>query len=52
MKYGILKKNIYNFNKIRFLIGQIMIIIIIINLNKAKSPKLTQFSNRKWVSII
>ena len=39
-KYGILKKDIYNFNKIGFLIGQIGTIIVVINLNKAKSPKL------------
>ena len=52
MKYGILKEDIYNFDKIGFLIGQIETIMIVTSLNKVKSSKLAQFGNQEWVFII
>ena len=51
-KYKILEKNIYNFNKMGFLMDQIDIIIIITNSDKIKNPKLAQSGNHEYIIII
>jgi hypothetical protein len=51
-KYRILPENIYNFNKIGFLMGIIATIRVIIRFEKNLRPKLIQPENREWVTII
>jgi hypothetical protein len=51
-KYGILLENIYNFDKIGFLIGIIATIRVITGSERSLCPKVIQPGNREWVTII
>jgi hypothetical protein len=51
-KYGILMEDIYNFNKIGFLMGIIAIIRVITGSEKNLRPKLIQPGNREWIIVI
>jgi hypothetical protein len=51
-KYRILVEDIYNFNKIGFLIGIIATIRVVTRSKKNLRPKLIQPRNREWVTVI
>ena len=46
-KYGIQIKNLYNFNKIDFIIDVITVSIVITRLNRYEKVKFIQSNNRK-----
>jgi hypothetical protein len=51
-KYGIADADIYNFNEIGFIIGQIIALMVVISFNKKGKFKLAQPGNREWATII
>ena len=52
IKYRIQDIDIYNFNKTRFIIGIILIVIVVISLERASRAKVKQPSNREQVIVI
>jgi hypothetical protein len=46
-KYGIADADIYNFNEIGFMMGQITALMVVTSSNRRGKPKLAQPGNRK-----
>jgi hypothetical protein len=51
-KYGIANADIYNFNEIGFMMGQITASMVVTSFNKKGKPKLAQPGNREWATVI
>ena len=52
VKYGVLDDDIWNFDKIGFLMGQIFFFMIVISSDGRAKVKKIQPGNREWIIII
>ena len=51
-KYGILDKDVYNFDKAGFMMGKIMAQLVITGSERRGAPKAIQPGNREWTTVI
>jgi hypothetical protein len=51
-KYGILNKDIFNFDEAGFMMGKIMTQLVVIGSEMRGRPKAIQPGNRKWMTVI
>jgi hypothetical protein len=52
LKYGILNKDVFNFNKAGFIIGNITVELVVTGLKRRGRLKIIQPGNREWVTLI
>lgn len=51
-KYGITDKDMYNFNKLGFIIGVILTGAVVISSKRRSRLKQVQLGNREWTTVI
>jgi hypothetical protein len=51
-KYGILDKDIYNFNESSFIIGIILTRVVVTSSKRRGRLKLVQLGNREWTTVV
>jgi hypothetical protein len=52
LKYGILNKDVYNFDEAGFIIGKITTQLVVTGLERRGRPKAIQPGNREWTTVI